>query len=230
MKTVFASHVMIADFIRADAGVQEAVFESRLSALYTAYYHVLKSGNKTQWNIVDAAVRQFADIKACKEALQVTTSNNAVKRMHAVYLAYGAALAHVGVPTVMKGADHDAIDGAAATMATEFATMVQVALTPEAKAVPTEADKEAKKAAKAKAESEAKAATEAAIRTEAEKLANANVVTLADMVRIVANALQSGMLDDDAVAVLADASEAYNDTVQAAELRALLAVPADTHA
>lgn len=208
----FSANVMLADFIRAQAGAPEAIFDATVSAIYSAYYHVLKSGNKTQFNLVEVAAKQYSDVKACKEALNSKTLTAGVKRFNAVYLAYGAALAVVGVPGVMKEATmqdgspiagekatHADWDRAAGQLALEFATMVTVALTPETKTGKTEEEKASAKAEKeATAKAEEKAAAKAladTIKAEAEKIANASVVTLADMVRIVANAIKTGLLE-----------------------------------
>lgn len=208
MKATFVKNLMLADHIRADAGIAEAVGERRLSAVYTAAYHIHKSGNKTQWNIVAAAVAQYADIKAVKEALDTSRITPAVRRMHDVYAAYGAAIAHCGTPSLMKDATPEAMDEAAQLYATEFVSIVAGALAPVAPVVKSEADKAA---AKAEKEAKAKAAEKAqadAIKAKAQELAQSNVPTLADMVRTVANAIKQGMLDADALALIDGALDA----------------------
>lgn len=206
MKPVFASNVMIADFVRAQAGSAEAQFDVILSTVYTAYYHILKSGNRTQFNLLETACAQYNDVKQCKELVGASTLTPAVKRAHAVYMAYAAALAECGVPAVMKKAEHEALDDAAALLATQFTTMVTIALAPEAKVVKSDdekakakADKEAKKQAE---QEQADAELEERVKAEAAKLAGAAAITLADMVRIVANAVRTGQLDTDAVQML----------------------------
>lgn len=211
-KPAFASHIMLSDIVRAEAGSPEAVLDNRMAAVYTAAYHVLKSGNKTQFNLLTAACATYADIKACKEALATTTTSAPVKRMHAVYLAYGAALSACGVPSLMKGAEHDAIDDAAACYATEFATLVTVALTPEAKVVKSAEEKAAAKAekeAKAQAaQAEADAAEQAAIDAKVAEIAVANALTMADMVQAVINAITLGMATPDQLTAISDALDA----------------------
>lgn len=218
MKAVPLTVLPLVDHIAAEAGKPEAQFDARLCALFSAYRHILKAGNRTQFNMVDVAIKQYSEVKACKEALQVTTTTAPVKRMHAVYLAYGAALAHVGVPAVMKGADAAAIDATAEQMALEFATMVQVALAPEVKAPVSAEDKAAKKALKEKEEKaiakQAAADQAALVQAEAQRLAQASVVTMADMVAIVANAAKSGMLDAEQLALLDGALDAVAANIQ----------------
>lgn len=208
-KPVFASSLMLADFIRAESGSPEAVLESRLSALYTAAYHVMKAGNKTQWNMVQTACATYADIKACKSALQATTATAPVKRMHAVYLAYGAAIAACGVPAMIKGATHEQLDDAAALYATEFATLVAVALTPEVKAVKTAEEKAAIKAEKEiaakQAADQAAAEEQAAIDAKVAEIAAASALTMADMVATVINAVKLGLASTDQLQALSDA-------------------------
>lgn len=205
-KPVFASSVLLSDFIRAEAAVPEAVVEQRLAAVYTAAYHVIKSGNKTQWNTIAAACTQYANTKACKEALGVTSVNAAVKRMHTVYLAYGAALTACGVPSLMKGATHEQMDDAAAMYATEFASLVTVALTPEVKAVKTAEEKAAAKALKEKeqaaAQAQAEAEQQAAIDAKVADIAAASALTMADMVQAVVNAIRMGMATPDQLETL----------------------------
>lgn len=217
MKPVFATSIMIADFVKAQAGAPEAQFDVILSAVYTAYYHILKSGNRTQFNLLETACTKYADVKQCKELVGANTVTPAVKRAHAVYMAYGAALAQCGVPSVMKGATHEQMDDAAAILATEFTTSVTIALAPEAKVVKSDDEK-----AKAKADKEAKQQAEQAqaeaeiaerVKAEAAKLAGAVEITLADMVRIVANAVRSGQLDTGAIQTLDAALDSVASSV-----------------
>lgn len=218
MKPVFAKNLMLADHIRADAGIADAVGEQRISAVYTAAYHVMKSGNKTQWSLVTEAVAQYADIKNVKAALDTPRITPAVRRMHNVYLAYGAALAACPVPSLMKGAEHEAIDEAAAIYAIDFVAIVtgSLDLTSRPKTDDEKAQEKAERAAKkAEGEAAAKAIYDAQVKAEASRLAEAsaelaqsNVPTLADMVRTVANAIKQGMLDADALALIDGALDA----------------------
>lgn len=207
LKPAFASNVTFVDHIRAESGDAQAQFDNRTAVIYTAAFHLMKSGNKTQFNLVQSAIGAHATEKACRAEGQ-KTANAASRHAFAVYQAYGAALAQCGVPAFMPKAEHATIDDAAAVYATEFVSVVTLALMPAPKAEVSEADKAAKAEAKVAKEAEAKAATDAAIKAEAEKLANASVVTLADMVRIVANAASTGMLDAEALALLDGALDA----------------------
>lgn len=212
MKPVFATNLLLSDIVRAEAGAPEAQLDNRTAVLYSAAYHIMKSGNKTQFNLLTTACTTYADVKACKAALETSTINAAVKRMHSVYLAYGAALAAFPAPAMMKGADHAAIDDAAAVYATQFATLVQVALTPEAKQVKTAEEKAAAKALKEKeqaaAAAQAAAEQQAVIDAKVADIAAANALTMADMVQAVANAVRMGMATNDQLATLNDALDA----------------------
>ncbi|MFA9216816.1 MAG: hypothetical protein ACEQSK_06890 [Sphingomonadaceae bacterium] len=222
MKTVSSLSLSLVDFIKADAGVSEAQFDARVAALDSAYFHILKSGNKTQWNLVESQLALYTTAKSC--GVLVGTPDRTTpkaKRAFEVFGAYKQALLAVGIPEVMKApagitkaqrdawyADHAA--PVAQSLAMEFATMVTVTLTPEAKIVPSDEEKAATKAAKELAKQEAAQAAEAefnaTVQAEAaklaESLAGAVQVSMADMVRMVAAAARSGALDTEALAML----------------------------
>lgn len=211
VKPVFAAVLMLSDAIRAEAGVGEAVFESRLSALYSAYYHVLKSNNKTQFNLVADACKRFAAPKECAAELGIkSVAAAAVKRMNAVYLAYGSALAAVTLPVYSKGRTAAELDALASDCALQVATIVTGALVPAAAPTVEEAEAKKAKAAAAKAEKEAKAKAEqqAAVDAKVADIAAASALTMADMVQAVANAVRMGLASVEQLETLNDALDA----------------------
>ena len=203
-KSTFQSNILFSSFVAAQAGDASAQSDAIVSAAYTAFFHVLKGNNKTQIQLIETAVSTFRDIKAVKSHMGATTLTAPVKRFHAVYQAYGSALANVVFPTFIKGRPDAEMADIADRLAVEFASVVAAGLVVEIKAPKTDEEKVA-----AKASSEAKKAAAGAemaqtIKTEAEKLAQASVVTLADMVAIVANAMANGMLSREQVDALSD--------------------------
>lgn len=226
------SAALLSDFIRAESGIESAVFDTRYTVAYSAVSHLLSSNNKTQWNMVTTACALYASAKECAVSLADPVSGkvpavsaSAVKKMNAVYLAYGAAIDSLTLPAFFKGRAASDIDTIASDAALQVATMVTGALQVAPKAPVTEDQKAEKLKVKTEKEAKAKAEVEQTIRTEAERMANASVVTLADMVRIVANALTQGMLDDNSYDVLAVACTDYTERAQAEELAQLVGTP-----
>jgi len=231
-------NTLLSDFIRAESGIESAVFDTRFTVVYAAVFNLLQSNNKTQWNIVTEACKMYSDIKQCVAALadaegnnpatgkKLLASNAGVKKMHSVYCAYQSAIVTLpAFPAFARGRAVADIEAIASDCALQVATLVTGALQVAPKEPVTEAEKAVKAQAKADKEATAKAEVEQTIRTEAEKLANASVITLADMVRIVANALTQGMIDDDSYDVLAVACSDYTAQVEAAEMAHLLGAP-----
>ena len=201
-KPTFQSNILFSSFVAAQAGDASAQSDSVVSAAYTAFYHVLKGNNKTQLQLIETAVSNFKDIKAVKTHMGVTTLTAPVKRFHSVYQAYGSALASVVFPPFIKGRPDAEMADIATCLAVEFASIVTAGLVVEVKAPKTEDEKAAAKIATEAKKTEAAAALADTIKVEAEKLAQASVVTLADMVAIVANAMANGMLSKAQVAEL----------------------------
>lgn len=218
MKLAPLSAVLFSQFVKADAGSVEAQYDARLCAVYGAYLCALKDGNKTQLMMVQAAAEAYKTPKACRELTATPDRTTpAASRASKVYQAYGFALQEVGIPALLKGADGKKADTDAAKLEAEkcavmFVDLVTAALTPEAKAVKTDAEKEAEKAKKEaaakKAEKEAakarQAEIDAAASVKAATMASA-VPELADMAKSVEMAITAGTLADDAVLALYEA-------------------------
>jgi uncharacterized protein with gpF-like domain len=217
MKLTHISAVLLSQFVAADAGSVEAQHDARLCAVYTAYRTALKDGNKTQLMLVQAACDKYATPKACLELVGAAKVNAAARRAHATYAAYRLALAQVGIPSLMKGADIDAVEAQAAALAGEFVEVITVALTPETKpeasAEEKAAAKAAKEAEKAKAAKEAEKAHRAEVQAAAQKIAETNALTLDDMARAVINAMRAGALSAELLQELDSALDAVAATV-----------------
>ncbi len=204
IRPTLAAHVGIVDFIRAEAGAPESQLDARKCIIFTAAAHVFKSGNKTQWNIAQDQAKSAKSAKDCMAMLEAKTVNAAVKRAFAVMQAYAAAFDACPLGGIMKKATPAEIEAAAVDVAERFTLIVTSALMVEAKPVKTDAQKAAEKADRAQAketmaELEAKYAdVDATVAAAVE----AATLTLADMVRIVANAVQQGLVDADGLTVL----------------------------
>lgn len=217
-KSAFAP-VVFSSFVAADAGNAEAQHDARLAATYGAYLNALKHGNKTQLMLVQAAVEGIQKTKDVKPLLAEGATASEVKRAFEVYMGYKLALSHCGIPAKMKDATAEQYEEAATTIAGEFVGILTAHLQ---SCAPVAKSEEEKAAAKAQKEKEKKAAEKAAkkefadaVNAEVEKLAAAKVVTLADMVAIVADHITAGTLPDDLHNMLADAAAT-------AEARALM--------
>ena len=230
------SAVLLSAFVAADAGSIEAKHDARLCAVFGAYLNALKSGNKTQLMLVQAACTTYATPKACR-ALTATPDRASVQatRACAVYGAYKVALDDVGIPGLMKQTnvptdEHgrelytlaDAITNAASELAGRFVSIVDAALYVTPKPIKSDAEKEEAKAKKVAAEKVAQEQQSAAVDALADAKLSARgdaiALTLSDMARIVANAIKTGQLAADDVAEI-------DDALIVAETAALLALP-----
>lgn len=216
MKTTIAPTVSAAtlvDFVRAEAGNSEARFDARFNAIYRAARGAMLSGQRTPFLTLAAQCAMYATPKACRALTDTPDrASSAATKAHAVFAAYGSALNAMSAPVRVKGegdAHLAAIEGQATMYAGEFAALVTQALAPAP--VDTKAQAEAKAKREADKASKAAAAEQAAasaVREQAQVLAQASVMTLADMVRVVANALVTGMLDVEQVIALDHALDA----------------------
>ena len=221
-KATFQSNILLSSFVAAQAGDASAQSDAIVSAAYTAFFHVLKGNNKTQIQLIETAVKNFADIKNVKKHFAVTTLTAPVKRFHAVYQAYGSALEAVVFPPFIKGRPAAEMEDMAACLATEFASNVQAGLFVEAKITKSDEEKAASKAALDAKKAAAGVEMAETIKAEAEKIAQSSVVTLADMVDIVINAMANGMLSKaQTVALL----HAHRDRAPALPVALPIALP-----
>lgn len=217
LKLAPVSSVLFSQFVKAEAGAVDAQYDARLCAVYGAYLCALKDGNKTQLMMVQAAAETYKTPKACRELTATPDRTTpAATRASKVYQAYGFALAEVGIPSLLKGADGkkadvDTVKLKAEELAVIFVDVVTAALMPEVKAGKTEAEKAADKAAKEAKKAEAEKAQQAVIDAAAtEKAASmaAVVPELADMAKSVEMAIMLGTLDDASVESLYAAIQA----------------------
>lgn len=223
MKAALNINTAMTDVFRAFAGDSAAQADMLANTVYTAAYHVMLANNKTQFNqlLADAKLYGADDsLKAIKESLGVKNVNATVKHFQRTYAALAIALDACGVPSMVadvpqgksepiRAQQFAILDAPAQDYAAEFTSVFFFNLTAPAQ---TEAEKETakkeravKKAAKEKA---AKKEFEQTIKTEAEKLADARIVTIQDMVAIVADALRMGQLSSDLEAMIMEASQA----------------------
>ncbi len=196
-------------------------------------------GNATQWDIVAAACAMYSTAKACRVLTSTPDkASAAATQAHKVYAAYKLAIDACGRPATMPRIDGKAntkptitelaaVESEAERIAAVFVGIVTDYLAPVVKAKPSEADVAAKKLAKEQASAAAEAATQATIRAEAETLANASMLSLDDMARIVANALAKGMLSDTAFNAIADASAEYEQGAEQRDTNAIAALFAE---
>lgn len=235
MKATQSRAVAMSDFFRAFAGAPESQFDMIACTVYSAAYSIMQAGNKTQFNKLaeDAKLYGTDDTEATKrikDLLGVKSVNAAVKHFRKVYFAIAITLDAMGIPADMqkelpKGkAEMDAIlDPLADAYAQEFASHFVATLSIPEK---TEAERtEAAAANKAKREDKAKAAEKAA---KAERKAFADSlraemgslepVSLAEMARIVADALRAGALDSDTEALLLEAAQTREIAVRMADV------------
>lgn len=233
MKATQSLNVAMSDMFRAIAGAPESQFDLIACTVYSAAYSIMQAGNKTQFSKLDADTKMYGvdsteASKAAKDALGVKTLNSAVKHFKKVYFSIGVALAQMGVPSLVKDlpkgkAEMDAILAPLAdAYALEFTSIFVATLTMPEK---TEAERtEAAAASKVKREAKAKEAEKAlkaTIKEEALKLASAKELTIADMARMVADALRAGALDAETEASIIEAAQ----TRETAVLLAKVAVP-----
>ncbi len=209
--------VLLSDFIRAESGDASAVFETRVQVAQSAVFHLLTSNNKTQWNMVTAACQMYADPKACAAALNEagvnpatgkawTTASAQVKKMHAVYAAYGAAIDSLELPSFVKGRPVAEIESIASDAALQVATLVTGALTVSPKEPLTDEAKAAKEKAKADKVAKAKAEQDALIAEQvAATVGGLSEVTLDDLVATIIRAVKTGMVDTGQLMDLYDA-------------------------
>lgn len=248
LKLAPLSAVLLAQFVNADAGALESQHDARLCAVYGAFLNTYQHGGVQLKNAI-ATVGQYTKAEQCGALVGTPDkAGAAAKRAFKVYQAYAYGIAQaldaVAPCKLLK------IDGKKATVAEceEYAEraaiivadLVTSAITPKAK---TEAEltvaaekAAAKKAEKEKAdklaEKEAKRALQAEIdaaaQRKADKLAADNAPTVADYVRSVQLAAQSGMLDMDAIAALEEAiaTARANVVISAASAPAEEALPA----
>lgn len=223
MKAVLSRNTAMSDVFRAFAGAPEAQFDMLANSVYTAVFHLMHSGNKTQFAKLDADARMYsgddaATTKLIKEAVGAVRATPAVALFRRTYFAVRIALDQCGMPELVKGlpegktkeaeaARHAVLDPLASDYADMFvsiftATMAIPKKTDEERAA--DADKRAalkaeKEKLAAKQQAEADASLAASIRAEASRMVNgaalASVPTLAEQVAAVLAALQSGMLD-----------------------------------
>lgn len=214
VKPTFTRNLSIRDFVKAQAGHAESQFDLVLNAVYTAYYHVFKAGNSTQFGQLADDVKLYASINECKTALATPRVTAEVKRFHAVYLAYGAALESCGSPRLMKKASADELDAAASAVAAEFASIVTVALAPKADT------KTEKQAAKEKAERKAKREADKqkeigdAVAARMGEQAQMRELSADELVTLVCNMVKSGLMTPDQLAMLDSALDSVAANVE----------------
>lgn len=219
MKATQSLNIAMSDLFRAVAGAPDAQFDMVACTVYSAAFSIMQAGNKTQFGKLEADAKMYgtdgADAtKAIKSALGIDKVNATVKHFRKVYFSIGVALAQMGIPALVKDlpkvkAEIEAIlSPLADAYAQEFTSIFVATLSMPEK---TEAERtEAAAASKVKREEKAKAADKAlkaTIKEEALKLASAKELTLADMARMVADALLAGALDADAESALIEAAQ-----------------------
>lgn len=222
MKTAslnLSTKIDFAQFVAADAGNKEALFEQRLSAVYTAYFNAYAYGQKTQLMLVQSACENHKDLKALLKDVPKEAKEHraALRQAHRVYGAYAAALADASESapepknlkkpvTEVTTIAEDVAARFVQVLTAHLASFDKAPISAEEKA---KADAEKAKKAKAKAKAE-KEANEKAIAEAVEKrIGAAQPVTLADMVQIVADHIRMGTLDAALHNMLADAAAAY---------------------
>lgn len=209
-KLAALSSVLFSQFVSADAGNIEAQHDARLCAAYGAYFNALRHGNKTQLMLVQNTVEAIKTAKDVKPLLDASARPAEVKRAFNTYMGYKMALAHCGIPSKLKDATPEQCEAAASATAGEFVGVLTAHLQACAPVAKTEDEKAAAKAQKEKekkaAEKAAKKEFADAVNAEVEKLAAAKVVTLADMVAMVADHIIAGTLPVELHNMLADAT------------------------
>jgi len=219
MKATFNRNIALTDLFRALAGAPEATFDMIANTVYTAAYTIMQAGNKTQFAKLEQDAKMYGGdtsdcTKAVKAALGVDKVNAACKHFRKVYFSVATALEQMPAPALVKDlpqgkAEQNAIlDPLAQDYADQFTAIFINTLTmPEKTAAEQEAAKTARAATKAQKDKAKEKALKETIKAEAEKLAGAREVSLADMARMVANALRSGQLDADTEAELIEAAQ-----------------------
>ncbi len=237
MKAIFS--LSLTDFVRADAGNSEAQHDARVATLYTAYRAAFSAGQKTPLLNLKAQCELYSTPAKCRPLFDAEKTTAACTKAARVYGAYKTAIDAVGIPgkvvnTPVGVTVADAVDSMAATAAGEFVAIVTAALAPAPVDAAAQAKAKADRAAKVAADKEAIVKAGAALRqqaidaalSEARAKDAAIAPTLADMVRIVANAVTTGMLDADALALLDHALDTQAITVEYVATTTATDVPA----
>lgn len=236
MKAAQSVNVSVSDLFRAIAGSPEAQFDMIACTVYSAAHSVMRSGNKTAFLKLESDCKLYGTDtteanKLVKDLLGVKTLNAAVKQFKKTYFALSVTLDQCGFPEMLKDlpkprAEQDIIvNPLADDYAQQFTSIftANMSLTEKteaeraAESAKRKADREAKKALEAQAKAEAEvqadeseAAMQEAIKAEAARIA---LPTLADMARMVADALRAGSLDADIEAAIIEAAQTRETAV-----------------
>lgn len=232
MKATLTRNVAMSDLFRAIAGAPEATFDLISCTVFSAAYSIMQAGNKTQFDKLAADAKLYGgdtgDVnKAIKAALGVDKMTVACKHFRKVYFSVATALDQLGAPAMLKDLPADkasVLTPAAQDYADQFTSIFVATWTmPERTEAERAAAKEASAVTRAAKVAEKAKAHAAEVSEAAAKLAQAKVVTPADMARIVAAILAAGELDDDTETALIEAA-------QTREIARLISAPASAPA
>lgn len=228
----------MSDVFRAFAGAPESQFDLIACAVYSAAYTRMESGNKTQFDKLASDAKLYGgDDKQATDAIKalfgVKSINAAVKHFRKTYFAIASTLDQLGMPADMQKelpqgkpqaeARRAILDPLADAYAVEFASVftaiVSMPEKTEAERTEAAAASKVKREAKVKAaEKQAKAEKAAFAKSIRAEMGTLEPVSLAEMARIVADALRAGALDGETEAVLMDAAQTREIAVRMADV------------